>query len=145
MRSLVDVARWFRILTEDSSGGDSGGTARARMRVHCALPGTRRNASAAPIRHCPGGSLLMLGFVTIGTNDMERAAAFYDAVLGLIADGKPQALEQDLAEYLKEEQPVLAPPVRVRAFGDGVERLRDDVERAARRLELLERALAERS
>jgi ubiquinone biosynthesis protein UbiJ len=56
-----------------------------------------------------------------------------------------QALEQDLAEYLKEEQPVLAPPVRVRAFGDEVERLRDDVERAARRLELLERAFAERA
>lgn len=50
-----------------------------------------------------------------------------------------RALEQNLAEYLQEEQPTLTPPALARSFGAAVERLRDDVERAERRIERLER------
>jgi len=50
-----------------------------------------------------------------------------------------RALEQNLGEYLQEEQPTLVPPALARWFGSEVERLRDDVERAERRIDLLER------
>jgi ubiquinone biosynthesis protein UbiJ len=50
-----------------------------------------------------------------------------------------RALEQNVAEYLQEERPTLAPPPLARAFSADVERLRDDVERAERRIALLER------
>lgn len=35
----------------------------------------------------------MIGYVTLGTNDMERASEFYDALLGSI--GKTRIFEQD--------------------------------------------------
>jgi ubiquinone biosynthesis protein UbiJ len=53
------------------------------------------------------------------------------------------AFEQNLAEYLQEENPTLIPPALATRFADEVDRLRDDVERAAKRIESLERRLAE--
>lgn len=50
-----------------------------------------------------------------------------------------RAFEQNLAEYLQEEQPTLVPPSLARQFNADVDRLRDDVERAERRIERLER------
>lgn len=51
------------------------------------------------------------------------------------------AFEQNLAEYLQEESPTLVPPALARHFMTEVDRIRDDVERAERRIELLERRL----
>lgn len=56
-----------------------------------------------------------------------------------------RALEQNVAEFLQEEQPTLAAPPLARAFSVAVDRLRDDVERAERRISLLERGRVRRS
>jgi len=50
-------------------------------------------------------------------------------------------LAENLAEFLVEERPVLARPADVDAFGSDVVRLRDDVERTAKRIARLERTL----
>ena len=48
------------------------------------------------------------------------------------------ALEQNCAEYLREEQPVIARSWEVDEFADAVDDLRDGVERAVARLDALE-------
>ena len=50
-------------------------------------------------------------------------------------------LAENLAEFLVEERPVLARPFEVDAFGADVVRLRDDVERTAKRIARLELSL----
>ena len=50
-----------------------------------------------------------------------------------------QALRMNTAEYLQEESRALPAPLEAQGFYDDVERLRDDVERAAARLSRLER------
>ncbi len=50
------------------------------------------------------------------------------------------ALRMNAAEYLQEESRALPAPLEAQAFYGDVERLRDDVERAAARLARLERA-----
>lgn len=52
-----------------------------------------------------------------------------------------RAFEQNFAEYLQEENPTLIPPALARNFTAGVDRIRDDVDRAERRIEMLERRL----
>jgi ubiquinone biosynthesis protein UbiJ len=52
-----------------------------------------------------------------------------------------QRLLENVAEFLQEEQPLLVRPGLVEGFGLDVTRLRDDVERAAKRMEKLEKAL----
>jgi ubiquinone biosynthesis protein UbiJ len=54
-------------------------------------------------------------------------------------------LSENLAEYLLEEQPVLVRPAMLEELSSDVNRLRDDVERAAKRLAKLEQSLAPRS
>ena len=54
-------------------------------------------------------------------------------------------LAENVAEFLVEERPVLVRPNDVEAFGDGVVRLRDDVERAAKRIAKLEQLLAQKT
>jgi ubiquinone biosynthesis protein UbiJ len=54
-------------------------------------------------------------------------------------------LNENLAEYFLEEQPVLVRPAMLDELAGGVARLRDDVERAAKRLAKLEQNLAPRS
>ena len=49
------------------------------------------------------------------------------------------ALRMNTAEYLQEESRAMPAPLEAQAFYADVERLRDDVERAAARLALLER------
>jgi ubiquinone biosynthesis protein UbiJ len=56
-----------------------------------------------------------------------------------------QKLAENMAEFLTEEQPVLVRPVMVDDFASEVNRLRDDVERSAKRIARLESTLAERS
>jgi ubiquinone biosynthesis protein UbiJ len=52
-------------------------------------------------------------------------------------------LAENLAEFLVEERAVLARPSQVEAFGADVVRLRDDVERAAKRVARLEQLFAQ--
>ena len=51
-----------------------------------------------------------------------------------------QAIQENLAEYFLEENPMLVRPVAVQAFGVEVNKCRDDVERLIKRLEKLERS-----
>lgn len=52
-------------------------------------------------------------------------------------------LAENLAEFLAEERPVLVRPVQREAFAADVVRLRDDVERTAKRVARLEQKLAQ--
>lgn len=54
-------------------------------------------------------------------------------------------LAENLAEFLVEERPVLSRPGDVAAFGADVVRLRDDVERTAKRIARLEGRLAQQA
>jgi catechol 2,3-dioxygenase-like lactoylglutathione lyase family enzyme len=49
----------------------------------------------------------MIGYVTIGTNDLARAAAFYDALLGEIGAKRMMENEQFVAWSAKPDQPGL--------------------------------------
>lgn len=57
--------------------------------------------------------------------------------------GAGRRLAENAAEFLLEEQPVLVRPAQVTAFAADVVRLRDDVERAAKRIARLEQRLAQ--
>ena len=46
----------------------------------------------------------MIGYVTLGTNDLKRAAAFYDALLGEI--GAKRMMESD--DFVARRPPPLA-------------------------------------
>jgi ubiquinone biosynthesis protein UbiJ len=50
-----------------------------------------------------------------------------------------QTVQENLAEYFLEENPMLVRPVAVQAFGAEVNKCRDDVERLIKRIEKLER------
>ncbi|WP_167223664.1 ubiquinone biosynthesis accessory factor UbiJ [Massilia rubra] len=65
------------------------------------------------------------------------ARSLFDGVRAL--HGK---VTENLAEYFLEEQPLLVRPSAVEEFGADVSRLRDDVERTAKRLARLEHKLA---
>jgi len=54
-------------------------------------------------------------------------------------------LAENVAEFLLEERRVLVRPNHVDGFGDEVSRLRDDVERSAKRIAKLEQRLAQRN
>jgi len=62
---------------------------------------------------------------------------------GVAATGKRFA--DNVAEFLLEERAVLIRPSQVSDLGDDITRLRDDVERAAKRMEKLEQRLALRT
>jgi ubiquinone biosynthesis protein UbiJ len=64
-----------------------------------------------------------------------------DTVTSLRDGGR--RLAENLAEFLVEERPVLARPSQVDEFGADVVRLRDDVERAAKRVARLEQLVAQ--
>jgi len=64
-----------------------------------------------------------------------------DTVASLRDGGR--RLAENLAEFLVEERPVLARPSQVDEFGADVVRLRDDVERAAKRVARLEQLVAQ--
>ena len=58
------------------------------------------------------------------------------------ATGAGRRLAENVAEFLLEERRVLIRPASVDAFADDVNRLRDDVERTAKRIARLEQKLA---
>jgi predicted lactoylglutathione lyase len=49
----------------------------------------------------------MIGYVTIGTNDLARAASFYDALLGEMGANRMMENEQFVAWSVKPDQPGL--------------------------------------
>ena len=49
----------------------------------------------------------MIGYVTIGTNDLPRAAAFYDALLGAIGAKRMMENEQFIAWSVRQDAPGL--------------------------------------
>lgn len=51
-----------------------------------------------------------------------------------------QKIQENLAEYFLEENPMLVRPAAVQAFGTEVNKCRDDVERLIKRIEKLERS-----
>ena len=50
----------------------------------------------------------MIGYVTIGTNDLERAAAYYDALLGEIGAARALELERLVSWSTGEGSPLFA-------------------------------------
>ncbi|CAD5373174.1 Putative lactoylglutathione lyase [Rubrivivax sp. A210] len=50
----------------------------------------------------------MIGYVTLGTNDLPRAAAFYDALLGGIGAKRLWEFDRGIAWGVTMEQPSLA-------------------------------------
>jgi ubiquinone biosynthesis protein UbiJ len=60
------------------------------------------------------------------------------------ATGAGRRLAENVAEFLLEERRVLIRPSSVDAFADDVNRLRDDVERAAKRIARLEQKLQQK-
>ena len=50
---------------------------------------------------------IMIGYVTIGTNDLARAASFYDALLGEMDAKRMMENEQFVAWSVKPDQPGL--------------------------------------
>jgi predicted lactoylglutathione lyase len=53
------------------------------------------------------GEIIMIGYVTIGTNDLARAASFYDALLGEMGAKRMMENEQFVAWSVKQDQPGL--------------------------------------
>jgi catechol 2,3-dioxygenase-like lactoylglutathione lyase family enzyme len=53
------------------------------------------------------GEIIMIGYVTIGTNDLARAASFYDALLGEMGAKRMMENEQFVAWSVKPDQPGL--------------------------------------
>jgi ubiquinone biosynthesis protein UbiJ len=64
------------------------------------------------------------------------------AVSGTATAGR--RLAENVAEFLLEERRVLVRPTAVHTFADDVGRLRDDVERTAKRIAKLEQKLEQR-
>ena len=79
----------------------------------------------------------------IGPIAANRVAGGARGALELIRGTHRKAAEH-LAEFLTEEQPVLIRPPQVEEFGSEVVRLRDDVERAAKRIARLELTLQQK-
>lgn len=50
----------------------------------------------------------MIGYVTLGTNDMQKAAAFYDELLGLLGAKRMMEDDQFIAWTVKPNQPGIA-------------------------------------
>lgn len=50
----------------------------------------------------------MIGYVTIGTNNLERAAAFYDNLLGVIGAKRFMEEEQFIAWAVTPDQPAVS-------------------------------------
>ena len=77
----------------------------------------------------------------VGQIAAQRLASGARAAVAAARTGQ-QRLAENVAEFFLEEQPLLVRPAAVDAFSSDVARLRDDVERIAKRMEKLEQKLA---
>lgn len=73
----------------------------------------------------------------VGPVAAVRMVAGARSALSSLQQGQ-RKLSENVAEYFLEESPLLVRPATAQAFGGDVTRLRDDVERFAKRLERLE-------
>jgi len=73
----------------------------------------------------------------VGPMAAMRMVAGAKSALATLQQGQ-RKVSENVAEYFLEENPLLVRPVTAQAFGGDVTRLRDDVERFAKRLEKLE-------
>jgi len=71
-----------------------------------ALMRTRRALRPLPV-NLQKREIIMIGYVTIGTNNLARAASFYDALLGEIGAKRMMENEQFVAWSVKPDQPGL--------------------------------------
>jgi catechol 2,3-dioxygenase-like lactoylglutathione lyase family enzyme len=55
----------------------------------------------------PPGDTRMIGYVTLGTNDLDRAARFYDALLGELGAGRYMASDRFVAWAVAPDKPAL--------------------------------------
>ncbi len=76
----------------------------------------------------------------IGPIAARRLVGGVRSAADALRTGQRKAAE-NLAEFLTEEQPLLVRPPQLEQFGSDVSRLRDDVERAAKRIARLEQLL----
>ena len=49
----------------------------------------------------------MIGYVTLGSNDIQRAAAFYDALLGMLGAGRYMESDRFVAWAVAPDKPAL--------------------------------------
>ena len=77
----------------------------------------------------------------VGQIAAVRIVSGAKAVFAAARDGQ-RKLAENLAEFFVEEQPLLVRPADLDAWSGDVARLRDDVERIAKRIEKLEHKLA---
>ena len=49
----------------------------------------------------------MIGYVTLGTNDIKRAAAFYDSLLGVLGAGRFMEADNFIAWAVSPDEPAL--------------------------------------
>jgi len=52
--------------------------------------------------------MTMIGYVTLGTNDLERAAAFYDELLKLVSAGRFMETDKFIAWAVAPDKPALS-------------------------------------
>ncbi|MCD2517081.1 SCP2 sterol-binding domain-containing protein [Massilia sp. G4R7] len=78
----------------------------------------------------------------VGPLGARRIAEGGRSLAGGVLNGG-RRLAENVAEFLLEEQPVLVRPAQVQGFAADVVRLRDDVERASKRIAKLEQRLAQ--
>ncbi|MDC8760215.1 ubiquinone biosynthesis accessory factor UbiJ [Janthinobacterium fluminis] len=77
----------------------------------------------------------------VGQVAAQRLASGARAVVAALRGGQKK-LAENVAEFFLEEQPLLVRPLAVAEFSGDVTRLRDDVERMAKRLDKMEQKLA---
>jgi ubiquinone biosynthesis protein UbiJ len=76
----------------------------------------------------------------VGPMAAVRMVAGVKSALAALQQGQ-RKVSENVAEYFLEENPVLVRPVTAQAFAGDVTRLRDDVERFAKRLDKLEQKI----
>lgn len=80
----------------------------------------------------------------LGQIGARRVVGGARAAVAAVAQGQ-RRLAENVAEFLLDEQPMLVRPAALAEWSGEVARLRDDVERSAKRLEKLEQKLARRA
>jgi catechol 2,3-dioxygenase-like lactoylglutathione lyase family enzyme len=75
--------------------------------VHQSIKRTFPRKRQPPIAEKTNRGLIMIGYVTIGTNDLVRAAAFYDALLGELGAKRMMETDQFIAWSVRPDAPGL--------------------------------------
>jgi ubiquinone biosynthesis protein UbiJ len=135
-----------------AAGGDQPANVTIRMKLSD-LPLIAQNRDEGDAEFANTISQLSKGLRWEAEHDLEKLAGpiaarrlaggargMFDA-----ARSTHRRLSENLAEYFLDEQPMLVRPAMLEELSSDISRLRDDVERAAKRLARLEQNLAPRS